>query len=243
MPLLINFITFPIMSKKKRYSKKVSKWMKRKTMSKKFLKENKRNVSCFKIHNASSECLNILELKENDCLLKRSENVEDSFLVKSKSKKEILMPEGYINSALNLLEIIKKSSGNFAKDSYIFPALFCFRQYLELTMKISIAQFKNLGGKYENDDKHSLISLWSSLYCFLEKNKNTKIVEKMIREFDEIDSTSTFFRYPYRKMVEDTSPDRLINIENLQTKMLQLYRFFEGISFIAYNANTTCEDC
>ena len=155
------------------------------------------------------------------------------------------MPEGYINSALNLLNIIKETDSNLAKDSYAFPALFNFRQYLELTMKESISSFENLGGQYKDDKNHNLTSLWDSLCIFLDKeNKELSVVGKLIQEFDDKDRYSMAFRYPYQKgkegeVQQENSFNDLIDIENLRIKMLQLYRFFEGVSELAHNAENS----
>lgn len=225
----------------KRYQfKKAYKKQLEKTAVRRYINENKGCATCFKIHDASSECLDLSELNVNDCLFKVGEGMIDPFLASSKERKEILMPEGYVSAALNLLEIIKKTDSNFVRNSYIFPALFCFRQYLELTMKISIAKFGASDGKYK--DGHNLLNLWSSLHRFLAKDKKTEKIGELIKELENIDCKSTFFRYPYQKgeqymTKQDGTSNELIDVENLQTKMLQLYSFFEGISCWAYNTN------
>lgn len=204
-----------------------------------------KDIPCIKISDAASESLEVDSLKEGDSLFRRNKNIEDSFLTDSRKAKGLLMPEGYINSALNILNIIKESNGNLAKDSYVFPALFNFRQYLERTMKESISSFENLGGQYKDDKNHTLTSLWNSLYVFWDKeDKELPVVRKLIQEFDDKDRYSMTFRYPYQKgkegeVQQESSFNDLIDIENLQIKMLQLYRFFEGVSELAYNAETT----
>lgn len=205
--------------------------------------KDKELKDCFlvKIRNASSECLNVDPLKEGNLLFKKSENLQDAFLKTSREKKRISMPEGYCNSALNLLKMIQKSNDNLVKDSYIFPALFCLRQYLELTMKESISLFENLGGRYKDDINHSLTDLWNALYGFLDKkDKECQIVGKLVREFDDQDCSSMTFRYPYQKnkqgkTQQENSFNNLIDIENLETRILQLYRFFEGVNELAYS--------
>lgn len=47
-----------------------------------------------------------------------------------------LIEEGYANCALLLLNSIILSNDNLVHNTYIFPALFCFRHYLELTIKL-----------------------------------------------------------------------------------------------------------
>lgn len=80
---------------------------------------------------------------------------------------------------------------------------------------------------------------------FLDKgDKELPVVRKLIQEFDDKDRYSMAFRYPYQKGKEgefqqENSFNDLIDIENLRTKMLQLYRFFEGVSELAYNVENT----
>lgn len=209
------------------------------------MNERKKDTLCFKISDVASECLEVAPLKRGDSLFKGSGNVQDPFLTNSRRVKGVFMPEGYINSALNLLNIIKETDSNLAKDSYAFPALFNFRQYLELTMKESISSFENLGGQYKDDKNHNLTSLWDSLCIFLDKeNKELSVVGKLIQEFDDKDRYSMAFRYPYQKgkegeVQQENSFNDLIDIENLRIKMLQLYRFFEGVSELAHNAENS----
>lgn len=231
------------MRKRRRYQfKKAFKKQIEKRTIRNFINKEMKDIPCIEISDAASECLEVESLKKGDSLFRGSKNVEDSFLTNSRKKKGLFMPEGYINSALNLLNIIKELNGNLAKDSYVFPALFNFWQYLELTMKESISSFENLGGQYKNDKNHTLTSLWDSLYIFLDKeDKELPVVGKLILEFDDKDRYSMTFRYPYQKdkqgeAQQDNSFHDLIDIENLRTKMLQLYRFFEGVSELAYNA-------
>lgn len=233
------------MRKKRRYQfKKAFRKQIEKGAIRNFINKEMKDLSCIKISDAASESLEVGPLKEGDSLFRRSENIEDSFLTNSRKAKGLFMLEGYINSALNLLNIIKESNGNLAKDSYVFPALFNFRQYLELTMKESISSFEKLGGQYKDDKNHTLTSLWNSLYVFLDKgDKELPVVGKLIQEFDDKDRYSMAFIYPYQKgkegeLQQENSFNDLIDIENLRTKMLQLYRFFEGVSELANVENT-----
>ena len=57
---------------------------------------------------------------------------------------DILIQNGYASAAALLLNIIKISDDRFVRESYINPVMFCFRQYLELSMKDSILRLRNL---------------------------------------------------------------------------------------------------
>lgn len=160
-----------------------------------------------------SECIYVAPLKEGDKLFIESDDMSDSFLNRSKANNEIVMPEAYINTALWLLDLIKLSNNNLVKDGYIFPALYCFRHYLEF-------------------------NLWNSLRNFIDDEPpQLRRVCKLIKELDELDKSSTTFRYSYNhnkkgKIIEYDIPTTMINVYELKNRVMQLYCFFEGINHL-----------
>ena len=187
-----------------------------------------------------SECLYIEPLKGEDRLLVGSDDISDSFLNHSRINNEIVMPEAYINTALWLLDLIKLSEDNLVKDGYIYPALYCFRHYLELIMKDSIHYFKLNRREISSDElgysdkEHGLFNLWNSLRNFLDDNNQVKRICKIIKKMDEIDKSSTAFRYAFNhnngRIVEYDYPATMIDVSELKKRMMQLYCFFEGIN-------------
>ena len=190
-----------------------------------------------------SECLYIEPLKDGDRLFVESEDISDSFLNRSKNNNEIVMPEAYINTALWLLDLITLSDNNFVKNGYIFPALYCFRHYLELIMKDSIHYFKLNRREISSDElgysdkEHGLFNLWNSLRNFLDDNNQVKRICKIIKEMDDIDKSSTAFRYAFNhnngRIVEYDYPATMIDVSELKKRVLQLYNFFEGINHLS----------
>ena len=190
-----------------------------------------------------SECLYIEPLKDGDRLFVESEDISDSFLNRSKKNNEIVMSEAYINTALWLLDLITLSDNNFVKDGYIFPALYCFRHYLELIMKDSIHYFKLNRREISSDElgysdkEHGLFNLWNSLRNFLDDNNQVKRICKIIKKMDEIDKSSTAFRYAFNhnngRIVEYDYPATMIDVSELKKRVLQLYNFFEGINHLS----------
>ena len=190
-----------------------------------------------------SECLYIEPLKDGDRLFVESEDISDSFLNRSKKNNEIVMPEAYINTALWLLDLITLSDNNFVKNGYIFPALYCFRHYLEFIMKDSIHYFKLNRREISSDElgysdkEHGLFNLWNSLRNFLDDNNQVKRICKIIKEMDDIDKSSTAFRYAFNhnngRIVEYDYPATMIDVSELKKRVLQLYNFFEGINHLS----------
>jgi hypothetical protein len=188
-----------------------------------------------------SECIYVEPLKEGDKLFIESDDMSDSFLNRSRANNEIVMPEAYINTALWLLDLIKLSNNNLVKDGYIFPALYCFRHYLELIMKDSIHYFKVNRGEISSNElgysknEHRLLCLWDSLKDYMQNDNIKESVYKLLEELDKLDKGSTTFRYPYKhnkkeEINEYDFPATMININELKKRMMQLYCFFEGIN-------------
>lgn len=191
-----------------------------------------------------SECIYVEPLKKGDKLFIESDDMSDSFLNRSKANNEIVMPEAYINTALWLLDLIKLSDSNLVKDGYIFPALYCFRHYLELIMKDSIHYFKVNRGEILSDElgysknEHRLIYLWDSLKDYIQSDNMKESVYKLLEELDKLDKGSTTFRYPYKhnkkgEINEYDFPATMINVNELKKRMMQLYCFFEGINHLS----------
>lgn len=199
--------------------------------------------------------MSIPQLTKEDQLFVESNSSSDSFIDTTKSTNPIMVTNGFICTAIILLDTIKSSSNNLVRDSYIFPALFCFRHYLELTMKKSIIKFSlsisNNGDTNQNDNlrTHTLGKLWTELKKYIDYiDDEVDNVDRLIKEFIKYDSDGTQFRYDYElnsllatKQQKNLKKDQLplhclYDIDNLKTRFLQLYRFFEGIEDLAYIA-------
>lgn len=156
---------------------------------------------------------------------------------------DVLIQNGYVNAAALLLNIIKISDDRFVRESYINPVMFCFRQYLELSMKDSILRLRNFrktAFRGENNlEHHNLLSLWNELKKYLDVNDTTvKCVGNLINELQSVDEKGTLFRYNELLSKSICNAERrmpLINVENMYMRILQMYSFFEGINEIARN--------
>ena len=157
---------------------------------------------------------------------------------------EISMQNGYASTSVLLLNLIKLSNDRFLRESYINPVMFCFRQYLELTMKDSLLRFrqwrKNPSRGEANLDGHNLSNLWRDLKQYIGPIDNeVKIIGGLVEELNGADEDGTLFRYNEFltnsiKKKEKTRP--LIDINMLYLRILQMYSFFEGINTIARNS-------
>lgn len=188
-------------------------------------------------------------LSNEDVLFSESDKVNDVMLNTTNSGNDVLMPNGYISAAVLLLNIIKFSQSNLAKDSYIFPVLFCFRQYLEISMKSAILRYRDGDiNPYIGESKfktHDLEELWNKLIKHIQVDEEVNNIGRIIHELNEIDNDSAAFRYDYHlnrivKNKDNKEINNLFDLDVLRQRVLQLYRFFDGIddvSRVFYNKN------
>lgn len=144
-----------------------------------------------------------------------------------------LLADGYINAALSLLNFMElKKQDKLVANTYILPVLFCFRHYLEHTMKESIYHF---GGKVE--PRHNLLDLFHQLRQYIDypqyDNHDSDNIERFIKEISDIDKNSMAFRYSDELNSATQHPRQEaqinINLAVLRKHILQMYKFFDGI--------------
>lgn len=175
--------------------------------------------------------MNIPVLTSNDKLFVESENVNDPRIIPNAKDNELYYEYGYINTTLMLLNNIEFCKSYFHKDSYLYPALFCFRQYLENMMKVIILKYDKNGiiGL-----KHNLKDCWDKLLLYIEDPDDIACgIGQIIHELQEIDGYATAFRYA--GVLNDSYNQKsglksiFIDVKELRNRVLQTYSFFDGI--------------
>ena len=181
---------------------------------------------------------NIPPLTSNDSLFVEREE-GNRYYVDS----DMFIQNGYASTSAILLYLISLSNDRYLRECYIYPVLFCFRQYLELTMKDSILYFrlrrKVAYSGESNLDGHNLLVLWDNLKLYFDVNDSeVKNVHRIIMELNSVDSNGELFRYGSsltKKVLNKDVEMPLVDISILFTRIIQLYRFFEGINTMARN--------
>ncbi|WP_108308401.1 hypothetical protein [Metalysinibacillus jejuensis] len=143
---------------------------------------------------------------------------------------------GYINSFKSAADdLVEKKLA----DLYIFPIIFCYRQYLELLLK-NIYYSHNTPDKYKlylSRVSHDLKKSFTEVKPFLLSmhNQNTvNKVEEIIDIFHNLDEGSYNFRYSTDKKLNKSLPNPLI----INTKQLRKH-----IDFIDSKLRCTYDDC
>lgn len=144
---------------------------------------------------------------------------------------------GYKRAADILVTHISHN-GTANLDTVIYPIVFNYRHYLELSMKIIIKDGFELLEVVESFPKHHKISkLWEMSRNIIEKvwenggvDEDIEDVEKYIMEFSRYDEGSFTFRYPEDKKgnKNDRVGELRINIRHLFEVMQKISHCLEG---------------
>ena len=132
--------------------------------------------------------------QEDDRFFEDTGLAKDTFLAGDSGERSYRLPKGYKLAGDVLLERI--AAGSVEESNLFYPALFCYRQSLELFLKTTLGRF---GKRAKNT--HNLKSLWEA---FLEMCKERgqeqadglAAAEKLVLEMHEADQRSDAFRFP-----------------------------------------------
>ena len=112
----------------------------------------------------------------------------------------VLMMTGY-KEAADLM--VDRSGGDrSSRDTLVFPIIFNYRQFLELSLKYQLAVFGPRVDIRANWKTHDLAELWSEFLAMLERygtedpDEADPVVGEIILEFAKIDPGSYSYRYP-----------------------------------------------
>lgn len=143
---------------------------------------------------------------------------------------------GYKTAGDVLVEHVDRT--NYDADSLVYPVVFCYRQYLELTLKELLAEARRYFYiEDEGPDGHPLLLVWWPLRKLLaqrwsDSDASTEMdaVEDALRQFDTVDRGSFAFRYATKKNGEASLPRELqrINLRNLSEVVGRIGTYLEA---------------
>ena len=148
--------------------------------------------------------------------------------------------DGYKESADLLVETAIASQDIRMLDTFVYPILFSYRQYLELEMEWLVLTYSRLDREekrqFIRSANHDLLSTWNRLKPFLledvdEKEvQDVRNVESYIKQFNELDESSFTFRYPIGKDLDRlVTKEHRIDLKVLKRRMQELSCFFNGV--------------
>jgi hypothetical protein len=114
--------------------------------------------------------------------------------------RQVLMMTGYKAGADLMVEQSKHSG--YHRDTLVFPIIFNYRQFIELSLKYLIATSGHTVGISPNWKAHDLVVLWRiflkvfEAYGVDDPNKTDPAVASIVAEFAKVDPNSYSYRYP-----------------------------------------------
>lgn len=147
-----------------------------------------------------------------------------------------LYADGYRNSADALVGVVTTAGRN--QDTFVYPIVFLYRQYLELMLKDLIRQCRSLQDTPGSLRLvHRIDQLWAECRGFLaqispgEAEGELEQVGRLILEFHAHDPASTAFRYPETKEGQPSLPDlKRVDLGNLMTVMAKIHNLLDAAS-------------
>lgn len=112
----------------------------------------------------------------------------------------VLMMTGYKEAAD--LMVKRSAEDRSIRDTLVFPVIFNYRQFLELSLKYQLAVYGPQVSIQPNWKTHDLATLWSEFLAMLERygtedpDEADPVVGEIILEFAKIDPASYSYRYP-----------------------------------------------
>lgn len=144
---------------------------------------------------------------------------------------------GYYRDAADLLveDVIQRHA---ILDALIYPIVFLYRQYLELTLKEIIDTARQLEEhKSGFSHTHKIVPLWREAKRLLLQHyagklpKEVDYLDPCMEEFDKHDPQSFAFRYPVDKEGNPNLPGlNHINIRNLCDTMGRIASLLDGLA-------------
>ncbi|MBW1616630.1 MAG: hypothetical protein JRJ49_08890 [Deltaproteobacteria bacterium] len=117
-------------------------------------------------------------------------------------------------------------------DLTVFPAIFLYRQFIELFLKQCILEFSQEEVDFKKLN-HNLIAIWERFVKLMppeskDDKKTFEAARKYIQEFNREDPNSFSFRYPINKSKEVIfDKERRINIKHFKDRMAELEEFLD----------------
>jgi hypothetical protein len=144
------------------------------------------------------------------------------------------LTEGYKVAADLLVQHTETQA--WRRRKLVYPIVFCYRHFLELTLKGILEEYGAMGNVSPNWTHHRLEDLWRDFRALLRnldsdnpEEQGTDAVEQCIAEFAKIDPVSETFRYPKgRKGQPFDAGFETVDLLQLRDTMQAIENYFMG---------------
>jgi hypothetical protein len=165
--------------------------------------------------------------------VKSIQPVDNAIIEEDEFARLVFMLEGYKRIAD--LAVVHSAVHKSDRDFLIYPIIFNYRHFLELSLKYQLATHGPTVGEVSNWKSHNLEKLWdffqNMLDCYgaLHPDEARPVVKQVILEFAKIDPKSDTYRYP---VDQNGHPLPIsfadVDLENLSDVMNAVAGYFNG---------------
>jgi hypothetical protein len=159
---------------------------------------------------------------------------QSAWLRRHKNERYYLMTQGY-KLAADLLVEQAEAGGWKRRGQLECPIVFCYRHFLELTLKGLLEKYGSMTNIEPDRENHQLEILWRNFRKLLDtlnldgqqEKHTTDVVEKCIAELAKVDPKSQTFRYPTSKNGQpfELVPDS-VDLSRLHGTMQKIDTYF-----------------
>ncbi|HST37381.1 MAG TPA: hypothetical protein VLK25_12230 [Allosphingosinicella sp.] len=158
---------------------------------------------------------------------------DNAYLDRNGHGRLVMMMTGYKEGAD--LMVKRTLDDSRKRDSLVFPIVFNYRQFIELSLKYLIATYGHTVGIQANWKDHELAILWQEFikvlrgYGHRDFNEGDQAAAQVVAEFAKVDPQSFSYRYPVDKKGRPIPlrHDEL-NLAQLAAVMTALDNYFSG---------------
>lgn len=170
--------------------------------------------------------------KVGDELFPQGSSPFSAYIPKNPGERGYHLTAGYRLAADILVDRTEKES--WLRGKLVFPILFCYRHFIELTLKDLLHSYGKLADLEPDTANHNLEHLWRDYRILIDRmgdadagDTGTSAVEGWVAEFVKIDPSSQAFRYPTNsKGTPFYGVYESVDLLNLKTIMLKMDTYF-----------------
>ena len=171
---------------------------------------------------------------------------ENANIDESGHSRLVLMTDGYKTAGDLMVEAA--GDNDLARDTLVFPIIFNYRHFLEISLKYLLVTYGPTVGIEPNWRSHDLATLWGSVLQMLDRYGTTDpdeadpIVGAIILEFAKIDPASYAYRYPVDrngKLLPVAQND--LHLPTLADVMNGVSGYFDGCDAYLDNLRSACD--
>ena len=184
--------------------------------------------------------------KKGDCLLRAEGGSPQNVTFEERGvTRHLFMWDGYMKAGAVLIDNCEHGD-NLGRHTLVYSILFCYRHGLELALKWIIGRYGRIAAIVPaNHMHHNLLELWKVCKTVIlelgsdGENDALQAVEKLVKEFHDLDHGSFSFRYSTdKKGMVIYLPNESIDLFNIKDVMEGVTNFFDGVDAqLDYNAS------